>query len=377
MRFAKRMERLGTETAFEVLARAKQLEAAGRSVCHLEIGAPDFDTPDFVVAAACDALHAGYTKYGPAAGDPELRAEVAAYAGALRGVEIDPAAVVVVPGAKPILFFTLLALVEEGDEVLVPDPGFPIYASVVALAGGTPVPYRLDEERGFTIDPATLRRARGGIFNTPHNPTGGLITADDWDRIAALDLEWLISDEVYAQIRFGGAHASALAHPALREKTILCDAFSKTWSMTGWRLGYGVLPPALVEAVTRLQINCTSCAATFSQRAALAALRGPRGPVERMVATFRRRRDLFVAGLNELAGVRCAEPQGAFYAFPNVSGATKDAAALARRLLEEAGVACVAGRAFGAAGADHIRFSFAAPTDTLRDALDRMARLLG
>ncbi|MHC4134882.1 MAG: pyridoxal phosphate-dependent aminotransferase [Planctomycetota bacterium] len=376
MKLAKRMERLGTETAFEVLARAKELEAAGRSICHLEIGAPDLDTPDFVVEAACDALHAGYTKYGPAPGDPELREAVAAYAGALRGVEIDPGAVVVVPGAKPILFFTLLALVEEGDEVLVPDPGFPIYASVVALAGGTPVPYRLDEARGFAMDPATLRRARGGIFNTPHNPTGGLIVADDWDRVAALDLEWLISDEVYAEILFGGAHASALAHPALREKTILCDAFSKTWSMTGWRLGYGVLPPTVAEAVTRLQINCTSCAATFSQRAALAALRGPREPVERMVETFKRRRDLFVSGLNDLPGVSCAEPQGAFYAFPNVSGATDDAAALARRLLEEAGVACVAGTAFGAAGRDHIRFSFAAPTETLREALDRMARLL-
>ena len=376
MRLARRMERLGTETAFEVLARAKELEAAGRSICHLEIGAPDFATPDFVVDAACDALQAGYTKYGPAPGDPELREAIAAYAGALRGVAIDPGAVVVVPGAKPVLFFALLALVEEGDEVLVPDPGFPIYASVVALAGGTPVPYRLDEARGFALDPATLRRARGGIFNTPHNPTGGLITPEDWDRVAALDLEWLISDEVYAEILFGGTHASALAHPALREKTILCDAFSKTWSMTGWRLGYGVLPPALVEAVTRLQINCTSCAATFSQRAALAALQGPRAPVERMVQTFQRRRDLFVAGLNALPGVSCAEPQGAFYAFPNVSGATDDAPALARRLLEEAGVACVAGTAFGTAGRDHIRFSFAAPTETLRDALDRMARLL-
>jgi len=377
VRLARRMARLGTETAFEVLARAKELEAAGRSICHLEIGAPDFETPDFVVEAACDALRAGFTKYGPAPGDPELREAVATYAGALRGVEIDPAAVVVVPGAKPILFFTLLALVEEGDEVLVPDPGFPIYASVVALAGGTPVPYRLDEAKGFAIDPATLRRVRGGIFNTPHNPTGGLIGAEDWDRIADLDLEWLISDEVYAEILFGGAHVSALAHPALAEKTILCDAFSKTWSMTGWRLGYGVLPPALVEAVTRLQINCTSCAATFSQRAALAALRGPREPVARMVETFKRRRDLFVSGLSDLPGVRCAEPQGAFYAFPNVSGATDDAPALARRLLEEAGVACVAGTAFGAAGKDHIRFSFAAPTETLRDALGRMARLLG
>ncbi|MHC4549638.1 MAG: pyridoxal phosphate-dependent aminotransferase [Planctomycetota bacterium] len=377
MRFARRMERLGTETAFEVFARAKALEAEGRSICHLELGAPDFATPDHVVEAACEALHAGHTKYGPAPGDPELRQAIAAYAGALRGVSLRPEEVVVVPGAKPILFFALLALVEEGDEVLVPDPGFPIYASVVALAGGKPVPYHFDEARGFALDPATLRRARGGIFNTPHNPTGGLIEAADWDRIADLDLAWLTSDEVYAEILYDAPHASALAHPRLRAKTILCDGFSKTWSMTGWRLGYGVMPPPLAEEVARLQINCTSCAATFSQRAALAALRGPREPVRRMVETFRRRRDRIVAGLNDLPGVTCAEPRGAFYVFPNVAGAADDAEVLAHRLLEEAGVACVAGTAFGAAGKDHLRLSFAASEATLGEAIDRIRTLLG
>jgi aspartate aminotransferase len=373
MRFAKRMGRLGTETAFEVLARARALEAQGRSVCHLEIGAPDFPTPGHIVAAAKEALDQGYTKYGPANGDPELRREIAAYAGRMRGVAIDPDEVVVVPGAKPILFFALLALVDEGDEILVPDPGFPIYASVVEMAGGKVVPYRFDERRGFALDRATLRRAKGGIFNTPHNPTGGILTRDDWEAIAGLGLEWVLSDEVYAEILYGPKHVSALELPALRDRTILCDAFSKTWSMTGWRLGYGIMPKPLAEQVTRLQINCTSCAATFSQRAALAALRGPRTEVEEMGRTFRRRRDVIVEGLNALPGVTCAEPQGAFYAFPNVH---RDGAALARRLLEEAGVACVPGVSFGAAGKEHVRFSYAASEETIREALRRFRTLL-
>ena len=365
------MERLGTETAFEVLARARRLEAEGRSICHLEIGEPDFDTPAHVVAAAREALDSGYTHYGPAAGDPELRRAIAAYAGDFRGVSIEPEEVVVTPGAKPILFYALLALVDEGDEVLVPDPGFPIYASVVELCGGVPVPYRLDEARGFAVDPGSLRRARGGIFNTPHNPTGGMIDGAAWQKIAELDLPWLISDEVYAEIVYGAAHASALSHPALRDRTILCDGFSKTYAMTGWRLGFGVMPPPLAEKVTRLQINCTSCATTFNQRAALSALAGPR-PVA-MVETLRRRRDLIVAGLDTLPGFRCAEPGGAFYVFPAVDG---DADALAASLLDEAGVACLAGTAFGPAGAGHLRFSYAASEETIREALSRIARHL-
>lgn len=367
------MGRLGTETAFEVLARAKQLEAEGRSICHLEIGEPDFATPGHIVTAAHTALDEGYTKYGPAAGDPELRQEIARYAGQLRGVAIDPEQVVVVPGAKPILFFALLALVEPGDEVLVPDPGFPIYASVVSMLGGVPVPYHFDEATGFRIDPATLRRARGGIFNTPGNPTGGMFEREDWDRIAALDLDWLISDEVYAEILYEGEHHSALAHEALAAKTILCDGFSKTYSMTGWRLGFGVMPPKLAEAVTRLQINCTSCAPSFVQRAALAALRGDRAPVRAMVEAFRTRRDRIVAGLNELPGLSCASPRGAFYVFANARGAG-DPDELARRLLDEAGVACLAGSAFGAAGADYLRFSYATSLEVIDEALGRMVR---
>lgn len=371
VKFARRMGRLGTETAFEVLARAKALEAQGRSICHLEIGAPDFPTPPHIVDAAKEALDAGWTKYGPANGDPELRKEIAAYAGRLRGVTLDPDEVVVVPGAKPILFFTLLALVDEGDEILVPDPGFPIYASVVEMAGGKAVPYRFDEAEGFALDRSTLRRARGGIFNTPHNPTGGILTREDWDAISKLGLDWLISDEVYSEILYGVDHFSPLALPSLRDRTILCDAFSKTWSMTGWRLGYGVMSKDVAEQVTRLQINCTSCAASFSQRAALAALRGPR--TDEMVRTFRRRRDVIVEGLNTIPGVRCAEPKGAFYAFPRFG---PDAAGLARRFLEEAGVACVPGQSFGAAGKEHIRFSYAASEETIREALRRISALL-
>jgi aspartate/methionine/tyrosine aminotransferase len=365
------MGRLGTETAFEVLARAKQLEAQGRSICHLEIGEPDFDTPAHIVEAGRQALADGYTHYGPAAGDPELRAEIARYAGALRGVDLDPDGVVVVPGAKPILFFALLALVEEGDEVLVPDPGFPIYASVVALAGGVPVPYHLDESTGFRIDPDSLRRAKGGIFNTPQNPTGGVIEKEDWDRVADLGLDWLISDEVYAEILYEGEHASALAHPELRDRTILCDGFSKTYAMTGWRLGFGVMQSELAARVAQLQINCTSCAPAFTQRAALAALRGDRGPVEAMVETFRARRDLIVEGLDRLPGFSCALPRGAFYAFPNVSAAG-DAEQLATALLDEAGVACLAGTAFGPAGRNYLRFSYAAGEETIREALARV-----
>ncbi|MFB3065067.1 MAG: pyridoxal phosphate-dependent aminotransferase [Planctomycetota bacterium] len=369
MRFAERMSRLGTETAFEVLARARALEAAGRSILHLEIGEPDFATPAHVVVAAQEALDGGWTHYSPAAGDPELRAAIAEHVARTRACTVRPDEVVVTPGAKPILFFALSALVQAGDEILVPDPGFPIYASVVEWAGGRAVPYHLDA--GFGLDVSSLRNARGAIFNTPHNPTGGVIEADGWDAVAALDLDWLISDEVYSAITYGAPHASALSHPRLRDKTILVDGFSKTWAMTGWRLGFGVMPPELAERVAQLQINCTSCAAAFTQRAALAALQGPMEPVQAMVAGFRARRDLLVRGLNELPGVECVEPRGAFYAFPNVSAAG-NADRLAARLLDEQGVACLSGTAFGAAGAGYLRFSYAASPDHLEQALERM-----
>ena len=369
MRFAERMSRLGTETAFEVLARARALEAAGRSILHLEIGEPDFATPAHVVAAAQEALDGGWTHYGPAAGDPELRAAIAEHVARTRSCTVRPDEVVVTPGAKPILFFALSALVQAGDEILVPDPGFPIYASVVEWAGGRAVPYHLDA--GFGLDASSLRNARGAIFNTPHNPTGGVIDADGWDAVAALDLDWLISDEVYSAITYGAPHASALSHPRLRDKTILVDGFSKTWAMTGWRLGFGVMPPELAERVAQLQINCTSCAAAFTQRAALAALQGPMEPVQAMVAGFRARRDLLVRGLNELPGVECVEPRGAFYVFPNVSAAG-NADQLAARLLDEQGVACLSGTAFGSAGAGYLRFSYAASPDHLEQALERM-----
>ena len=370
MRFAERMARLGTETAFEVLARAKALEAQGRSILHLEIGEPDFDTPAHVVAAGKAALDGGWTHYGPAAGDPELRDALAEHVARTRGCTVHADEVVVTPGAKPILFFALSALVEAGDEILVPDPGFPIYASVVEWAGGRALPYHLDT--GFGLDAASLRNARGAIFNTPHNPSGGVIDASGWDAVAALDLDWLISDEVYSAITYGAPHASAFGHPRLRDKTILVDGFSKTWAMTGWRLGFGVMPPELAERVAQLQINCTSCAAAFTQRAALAALQGPMEPVRAMVESFHARRDLLVRGLNELPGVECVEPRGAFYAFPDVSAAG-DADELAKRLLDEQGIACLSGTAFGAAGAGHLRFSYAASEEHLEQALERMA----
>ncbi|MEE8103944.1 MAG: pyridoxal phosphate-dependent aminotransferase [Planctomycetota bacterium] len=375
MRFAERMSRLGTETAFEVLARAKALEAQGRSICHLEIGEPDFATPEFVVAAGQEALEQGLTKYGPAAGSQELREAIAADVSRRRNVTVDPAEVVIVPGAKPILFFALLALVEEGDEVLVPDPGFPIYSSVVAMAGGVPVPYRLDPARGFDIDTNSLRRARGGIFNTPHNPTGGVIDPAAWNAVAELDLDWVVSDEVYSRMVYEGAHASALSVPSLRDRTVLVDGFSKTWSMTGWRIGFGVMPPELAEKVTRLQINCTSCVPAFTQRAALAALTGPEDPVREMVAAFRGRRDRITEGLRALPGVECATPKGAFYVFPDVS-ALGDSDEIAAALLEEEGVACLSGTAFGDAGKGFLRFSYAASSETIDDALGRIANFL-
>jgi len=375
MKFARRMERLGTESAFEVLARARTLERRGRTICHLEIGEPDFDTPAHIIDGAKRALDDGFTHYGPAAGDPVLRRAIADYAGRKRGITIEPDEVVVTPGAKPILFFALLALVDEGDEVLVPDPGFPIYASVVEMAGGVAVPYHFDEARGFRIDRATLRRARGGIFNTPQNPTGGILDGGDWECIAGLDLDWLISDEVYSEILYDQEHQSALAHPELRPRTILCDGFSKTYAMTGWRLGFGVMPKDLAARVAQLQINCTSCAASFTQVAAIEALEGTRDDVVAMVDTLRRRRDLIVEGLDALPGFRCPMPDGAFYAFPNV-GAAGDADELAAALLDRAGVACLAGSAFGPAGKDYLRFSYAASEETLRDALRRMRAFL-
>jgi aspartate/methionine/tyrosine aminotransferase len=379
--FADRMQNLGTETAFEVLVKAKALEAKGRHVVHLEIGEPDFRTPPNIVEAGVRALRDGMTRYGPSAGLPELREAICESLWTTRRVKATPDQVVVTPGAKPIIFFGILATVNPGDEVLVPDPGFPIYESVVRFAGGIPRPVPLLESNGFALDLAALERlvtprTRLLVFNSPANPTGGVIPPADLERIAAFaerhDL-FVMADEIYSQILYEGTHASIAALDGLSARTILIDGFSKTYAMTGWRLGYGVMPEPLAAHVTRLMVNSNSCTASFVQAAGVEALRGPQDAPRAMVAEFRRRRDLIVARMNEIPGIRCALPEGAFYAFPNVSGLPVDARAFADLLLETHGVAALAGTCFGAAGDGYLRLSYANSTDNLTTAADRIA----
>ena len=387
MKLAGRMGRLGTETAFSVLAKAKALEARGRDIIHLEIGEPDFDTADHIVEAGCRALRSGETHYTPTAGIPQLREAIAADVARSRGIGVDPAQVVVTPGGKPIMFFAILALVEEGDEVLMPNPAFPIYESMVDFVGGTPVFVPLRQENGFRFDLDEFRaglgeRTRLVILNSPANPTGGVFTAEDITGIAEILRErpdvMVLSDEIYARLLYTGSFASIASEPGFGpdERTIILDGFSKTYAMTGWRLGYGVMPEALAEQVTRLQVNSNSCTAAATQHAGLAALSGPQDAVDRMLEEFRARRDLIVAGLNDLPGVECISPQGAFYAFPNVSGTGRQADELADLLLEEAGVACLSGTAFGRHGEGHLRFSYANSRENISSALDRMQEVL-
>jgi len=378
------MQRLGTESAFEVLARAKALEAAGKQVIHLEIGEPDFPTAEHISRAAIDALHAGHTHYVPAPGIPELREAVAAFLERTGRLTAPPDRVIVTPGAKPIMFFTILALAEPGDEVLYPDPGFPMYESITAFAGATPVPVPLREANGFRIDVDELAglitpRSRLLIINSPHNPCGSALTREDCEAIADLALRHdlvVLSDEVYWALRYGGEHASVLDVDGMADRTILLDGWSKTYAMTGWRLGFGVFPAALVEPVTRLAINSVSCTSAFSQYAAIAALDGPQDGVAAMVAEFRRRRDVIVAGLNAIDGISCLEPQGAFYAFPNITGTGRSAAELAETLLREAGVAALAGTAFGRHGEGFLRLSYANSVANIEAALDAVKFLL-
>jgi len=380
------MARLGTESAFEVLARAKALEATGKRVIHLEIGEPDFPTAEHISQAAVEALLGGQTHYVPAPGIAPLREAVAAFldrTGRLRNVSADR--VVVTPGAKPIMFFTILALCGPGDEVLYPDPGFPMYASITAFAGATPVPVPLRQGNGFRIDVDELAalitpRSKLLIINSPHNPCGSALTRADCAAIAELAVRHnlvVLSDEVYWALRYGGQHASVLEFDGMESRTVLLDGWSKTYAMTGWRLGFGVFPPPLVEPVTRLAINSVSCTSAFSQYAAIAALDGPQDAVTAMVAEFRRRRDVIVSGLNALPGVSCLAPDGAFYAFPDVSGTGMPAPELAGRLLDEAGVACLAGTAFGSYGAGFLRLSYANSVANIEAALDAMKVVLG
>jgi len=385
VRLSQRMARLGTETAFEVLVRARALEAQGRSVIHLEIGEPDFDTPPHITEAAVKALHDGATHYGPAAGIPELREAVAEDSTRRRGVRATPEMVVVTPGAKPILFFVILALVDEGDEVLYPNPGFPIYESMIRYIGGTPVPVRLLEERDFVLDVAQLcdrvgPRTRLIILNHPHNPTGGVIPESALRAIAEAALKYnvpVLSDEIYSRILYDVPHRSIAAMPGMESLAIVLDGFSKTYAMTGWRLGYGVMPAPMAQVVAKLQTNATSCTATFSQLAAVQALRGDQASVDAMVAEFRRRRDAIVDGLRAIPGFHCARPRGAFYVFPNIARTGYSSRALADRLLDEAGVACLSGTAFGEFGEGHLRFSYANSMDNIQEALRRIASVVG
>jgi aspartate/methionine/tyrosine aminotransferase len=376
--------RLGTETAFEVLARARQLEAEGREIVHLEIGEPDFPTPAHIVEAGVRALRDGHTHYCPAPGLAQVREACAAHLSSHRGLEIDPARVLLAPGAKPFLFFGVLATCEPGDEVVYPNPGFPIYESVIRWAGATPVPLPLTEETGFAFTAAELEerltpRTKLVILNSPGNPTGGIVERElnaEIARVLAGHRCWILSDEVYSELLYDAAHDTIAAHEGLLDRTILVDGFSKTYAMTGWRLGYACLPHALVEPVTRLLINSVSCTPPAVQLAGLAALAGPREEVDAMRAEFRVRRDAIVAGLDELPGVSCAVPRGAFYAFPNVVATGLGSKQLADRLLDEAGVAVLSGTAFGAYGEGYLRLSYANTLENIGRALDAMRDLL-
>jgi aspartate aminotransferase len=380
-RLAEPVSRLGTEGAFAVLARARALEAAGRDVIHLEIGEPDFETPAHVAEAGIEAIRAGETHYCQTAGLPVLREAAAASLAASRGVPVDPRNVLVANGAKPFLFFTILATCGPGDEVVYPDPGFPIYESAVRFSGATPVPLPLREERAFGFDPAELEQLLSGrtslvILNSPQNPTGGVITLEDLQASAvaiARTGAWVLTDEVYSRITYDRAAPSIAALPGMFERTILLDGFSKTFSMTGWRLGYAAVPPELVDPLTRLIVNSTSCVPPFAQLAGVAALEGPQDAVDEMVAEFRRRRDMLVPALDAIPGIRCVEPGGAFYAFPNVSELPLGADELADRLLDEAGVALLSGSSFGAHGAGHLRISYASSLPSLEQAVERIS----
>jgi aspartate aminotransferase len=383
MRLAGRMERLGTETAFEAAARARALEATGRDVIHLEIGEPDFATPANIRSAAKRALDEGYTQYPPAPGLPELRRAIAEDAARRKRFNVDPELVVVSPGAKPIMFYAILALADSGDEVIYPDPGFPIYESMTRFVGATAVPLPIRQENNFRLDPDELAslvtpRTRLIIFNSPANPTGGVLDRGDLEAIAALAREHdliVLADEIYGRILYEGEHVSIASLPEMAERTIVLDGFSKTYAMTGWRLGYAILPEPLVLPFSRLIINSVSGTSAHSQMAAVEALTGPQHEVEAMVTEFRARRDLVVAGLNEIPGFGCLKPSGAFYVFPNVSGTGLSGSELAGRLLDEEGISVLSGTAFGRVGRDHIRISYANSQANIRTALGRIRTL--
>jgi aspartate aminotransferase len=380
LRLAERMSRLGTETAFEVLNRAKTLEKQGRDIIHLEIGEPDFSTPPNIVDAAVDALHAGWTHYGPSAGLLDLREAIAEEVSGTRGVRVTPDEVVVVPGGKPVIFFSILALVDPDDEVIYPNPGFPIYESMINYIGGRAVPIRLREEKDFSLDVDELgalvsSRTKLIILNSPHNPTGGVLSKNHLGQIAEVIGDrniFVLSDEIYSRLIFEGNHNSIIAESGFKDRTILLDGFSKTYAMTGWRMGYGVMRTDLAWQVARLMTNSNSCTASFTQVAGIEALRGDQSSVVEMRAEFRQRRDAFVAGLNRITGFSCRVPKGAFYVFPNITGTGWKSKPLADALLEDVGVACLSGTSFGEFGEGYLRFSVANSMENLQRALERI-----
>jgi aspartate aminotransferase len=380
LRLAKRMSRLGTEPAFAVLNKARALERRGKDIIHLEIGEPDFDTPANIVEAGVEALHSGWTHYGPSAGLPDLRQAIADQVGRSRGVKVSSDEVVVVPGGKPIIFFTLLALADAGDEVIYPNPGFPIYESMIRYAGASPIPIRLREEKDFGFDVDELAslindKTKLIILNSPQNPTGGVFSKQDIRDIAAAIGErniLVLSDEIYSRLIFEGEHSSIISIPGFAERTILLDGFSKTYAMTGWRMGYGVMRPDLATHISRLMTNSNSCTASFTQMAGIEALLGDQSSVEHMRKEFQKRRDVFVTGLNRVKGFSCRVPKGAFYVFPNITGTGWHSKKLADALLEEAGVACLSGTAFGEHGEGYLRFSVANSLANLNRALERL-----
>jgi aspartate aminotransferase len=381
--FAKRMETLGTETAFEVLAKAKALEKQGKDVVHLEIGEPDFDTPRNIKDAAVKALNAGYTHYGPSAGLPEFRETIAQYVSKTRGIKAEADEVVVTPGAKPIMCFSILALVNAGEEVLYPNPGFPIYESLVNFVEAKPVPIPLLEENDFRLDPEYVKskitkKTKMIILNYPENPTGGILTKEDLkiiaDCISNRDDVFVLADEIYSRILYEGKHESIASLPGMKEKTILLDGFSKTYAMTGWRLGYGVMRKDIAQKVAQLMTNSNSCTCSFTQMAGMEALNGPQDDAEKMVAEFKRRREVIVNGLNKIKGISCKKPRGAFYVFPNIKGTGMDCRKLGDHLLYNAGVAVLPGTSFGKYGEGYLRLSFANSVENIKKALDRIAK---
>jgi aspartate aminotransferase len=380
LRLAERMSRLGTETAFEVLNRARALEAQGKDIIHLEIGEPDFDTPANIVDSGIDALRAGWTHYGPSAGFPELRQAIAEEVSRTRGVSVSPEEVVVVPGGKPIIFFSILALINEGDEVIYPNPGFPIYESMIRYVGGRAVPVRLCEEKDFRLDVDELAhritdRTRLVIINSPQNPTGGVLSKRDLEQVAEAIGDrnvFVLSDEIYSRLVFDGKHNSIISEPGFKDRTILLDGFSKSYAMTGWRLGYGIMRADLAKQIALLMTNSNSCTASFTQMAGVEALRGDQSSVKHMREEFQRRRDMFVTGLNKIRGFSCRMPRGAFYAFPNITGTGWKSKSLADALLEDAGVACLSGASFGEFGEGYLRFSIANSMENLERALRRI-----